>query len=73
MTSTDTIHAIHQAAQLGLEEENVSNEIMQRCLDSRPKNTKKAFVKKQQEFVNWAHMKGFSPPKTVYEDAGLFP
>jgi len=55
---TDAIDAIHLAAQLGVEEENVRNIIMQRCLDSRPKNTKKAFVKKQQEFVHWACTKG---------------
>jgi len=65
---TDAIDAIHLAAQLGVEEENVRNIIMQRCLDSRPKNTKKAFVKKQQEFVHWAKMKGYSPPETVYEE-----
>jgi hypothetical protein len=65
---TDAIDALHLAAQLGVEEENVRNLIMQRCLDSRPKNTKKAFVKKQQEFVHWACTKGYSPPKTVYEE-----
>ena len=38
------------------------------ALASRPKSTKNAFDRKQDEFVQWSVSKGYSPPELVTEN-----
>ena len=54
-------------AQLRLHEELTAQRILANALASRPKQTKKCFVKKQEEFIKWACMKGYPQPETVTE------
>jgi len=61
----DSLEAIVASARLRLQEENVANDILQEALRNRPKSTKKVFVKKQEEFINWAHGKEYNPPEFV--------
>jgi len=61
----DSLEAIVASARLRLQEENVANDILQEALRNRPKSTKKAFVKKQEEFINWARGKEYNPPEFV--------
>ena len=61
------IDAAMIAAQLRQAEEEAANEILNDSLQCRPKSTKKCFVRKQQEFIQWATEKQYMPPETVTE------
>jgi hypothetical protein len=54
-------------AQLRLHEELTAHRILANAIAFRPKQTKKCFVKKQEEFIKWACMKGYPQPETVTE------
>jgi hypothetical protein len=55
-------------AQLRLHEELTAHRILANAIAFRPKQTKKCFVKKQEEFIKWACMKGYPQPETVTEE-----
>ena len=61
------IDAAMIAAQLRQAEEEAANEILNDSLQCRPKSTKNCFVRKQQEFIQWATEKQYMPPETVTE------
>jgi hypothetical protein len=55
-------------AQLLAAEERNKAAIFRKALDARPKATKKAFDKKQVEFIDWARAKGYPSPDLVTEE-----
>jgi hypothetical protein len=63
-----TDDTIMLAAQLRMAEDAIADEILNDALENRPKNTKKCFTPKQEEFVKWAEAKGYMPPETVTEN-----
>lgn len=69
MTSNgeSVVNAVMIAAQLRQAEEDVANEILMESLECRPKSTKNAFVRKQEEFIQWATEKQYMPTETVTE------
>ena len=62
-----TDDTIMLAAQLRIAEDAIAAEILNDALENRPKNIKKCFTPKQEEFVKWAEAKGYMPPETVTE------
>jgi hypothetical protein len=54
--------------QLNYAEQRNKESIFSKALASRPKSTKNAFDKKQDEFVQWSVSKGYSPPDLVTEN-----
>ena len=65
--SSNNSNALEVAIRLLVAEDNVTQEIVKTSQANHPKNTKKAFDKKQQEFIDWARHVGYQPPETVYE------
>jgi len=55
-------------AQLLAAEERNKAAIFRKALDARPKATKRAFDKKQIEFIDWARGKGYPSPDIVTEE-----
>jgi hypothetical protein len=67
-SDSDSDDELTLAAQLIAAEERNKATIFRKALDSRPKATKKAFDKKQVEFVHWATGKGYPSPDLVTEE-----
>jgi len=67
-SDSDSYDELTLAAQLIAAEERNKAAIFCKALDSRPKATKKAFDKKQVEFVQWATGKGYLSPDLVMEE-----
>ena len=55
-------------ARLLVDEERNKAEVFRKALEARPKSTKKAFDKKQVEFIDWATRKGYPSPEMVTEE-----
>ena len=54
--------------QLNHAEQRIKESIFSKAMASRPKSTKNAFDRKQDEFVQWSVSKGYSPPELVTEN-----
>jgi hypothetical protein len=73
-TSTDQLNRASSStftdhlAQNREAEYNLSRELAESALQNRPKNTKKAFIHKQEEFIDWARENHYYPPEIVYEE-----
>jgi len=57
-------------ARLLVDEERNKAEVFRKALEARPKSTKKAFDKKQVEFIDWATRKGYPSPEMVTDKDG---
>jgi hypothetical protein len=63
----DDDDTIDTEERLSLLEDRNTEAILTKALECRPKNTKKAFDKKQSEFISWAVRQGYRRPEVVTE------